>query len=97
MCLIVVDVSNVSFFTFVENPAPYTDRGSMETDQETRSACRFKKSWLKDCSGNEDKTYGFDTGKPCLIVKLNKIVNFRPQVSVFNIHTDKVDTSQVIC
>ncbi|XP_062306873.1 sodium/potassium-transporting ATPase subunit beta-1a [Osmerus eperlanus] len=62
-----------------EVPATYRDRGELESGDGVRKACRFKRTWLKGCSGMEDKTFGFQSGKPCLIVKLNRIVNFRPK------------------
>ncbi|XP_028301027.1 sodium/potassium-transporting ATPase subunit beta-1a [Gouania willdenowi] len=60
-------------------PQSYRDRGSVENDKEQRKACRFSKDWLDGCSGKPDETFGFKTGKPCMIVKLNRIVNFRPR------------------
>lgn len=45
-----------------------------------RKACRFPRSLLGPCSGIEDREFGFKDGKPCFIVKLNRIVNFRPKV-----------------
>ncbi|KAM9358116.1 sodium/potassium-transporting ATPase subunit beta-1a [Symphorus nematophorus] len=60
-------------------PQPYKDRGSMETDTAQRKACRFSRSLLGSCSGLSDTSFGFKSGKPCLIVKLNRIVNFRPK------------------
>lgn len=63
-----------------DTPQPYRERDSMESDQGQRKACSFKRSWLEGCSGKTDNTYGFQKGSPCIIVKLNRIVNFRPRV-----------------
>ncbi|KAK2835948.1 hypothetical protein Q5P01_016432 [Channa striata] len=60
-------------------PQTYKDRSTPEKDPGQRNACRFNRSWLGPCSGQQDSTYGFSSGKPCLIVKLNRIVNFRPR------------------
>ncbi|XP_037554219.1 sodium/potassium-transporting ATPase subunit beta-1a [Nematolebias whitei] len=64
-----------------DTPQHYKDRGSLESDSDgQRTACRFNRTLLKSCSGLSDGTYGFKEGKPCLIVKLNRIVNFLPRV-----------------
>nr|AZT78974.1 sodium/potassium-transporting ATPase subunit beta 1 subunit [Lateolabrax maculatus] len=60
-------------------PQPYKDRGTLENDVGQRKACRFSKVFLDVCSGDSDPTFGFKEGKPCIIVKLNRIVNFRPK------------------
>lgn len=38
-----------------------------------RKACRFKRSWLGECSGIEDKTFGYSNGKPCILLKMNRV------------------------
>ncbi|XP_024921354.1 sodium/potassium-transporting ATPase subunit beta-1a [Cynoglossus semilaevis] len=60
-------------------PDSYKDRGSAEAEAGQRMACRFYRSLLDKCSGESDASFGFKEGKPCLIVKLNRIVNFRPR------------------
>lgn len=86
-----------------DTPQPYKDRGTLENDVGQRKACRFSKVFLDVCSGDSDPTFGFKEGKPCIIVKLNRIVNFRPKVGLLHtsnnivfcyyrcIHTDKSD------
>lgn len=59
-------------------PQSYRDRGSLESEVGQRKACRFRRTWLGSCSG-DDPSFGFAEGKPCIIVKLNRIVNFRPR------------------
>lgn len=63
-------------------PGTYTERGSLESKEGQRKACRFQKSLLGSCSGDSDSTFGFSKGKPCIIVKLNRIVNYRPKVGL---------------
>jgi len=68
-----------------DQPDTYKMRGDLEGNEGQKRACRFKKAWLRGCSGNDDdNTYGFKDGKPCLIVKLNRIVYFRPRAPLKN-------------
>jgi len=66
-------------------PDTYKMRGDLEGTEGQRKACRFRKAWLDGCSGiNDAATFGFKEGKPCLIVKLNRIVYFRPRPPTTN-------------
>uniref|UniRef100_A0A8C2Z0N0 Sodium/potassium-transporting ATPase subunit beta n=1 Tax=Cyclopterus lumpus TaxID=8103 RepID=A0A8C2Z0N0_CYCLU len=60
----------------------FEDCGGEYDDQGQRKACRFHRSLLAGCSGESDPHYGFKDGKPCIIVKLNRVVNFRPKVVI---------------
>ncbi|KAM8872861.1 sodium/potassium-transporting ATPase subunit beta-1b [Synchiropus picturatus] len=62
-----------------DEPSSYKNRGDLESDMGVRKACMFSRRLLGPCSGVTDPHFGFKDGKPCLIVKLNRIVNFRPR------------------
>ncbi|TMS20525.1 sodium/potassium-transporting ATPase subunit beta-1a [Larimichthys crocea] len=67
-----------------DSPRPYTDRGPLEADTTQKKVCRFRRSLLGSCSGVDDPHFGFNEGKPCIIVKLNRIVFFRPKAPSSN-------------
>ncbi|XP_051915262.1 sodium/potassium-transporting ATPase subunit beta-1b [Hippocampus zosterae] len=69
-----------------DEPMGYKNRGDLESDTGVRRACRFSRSLLGPCAGldEKDKDFGFDKGQPCVVVKLNRIVNFRPRTPISN-------------
>uniref|UniRef100_A0A3Q2T407 Sodium/potassium-transporting ATPase subunit beta n=1 Tax=Fundulus heteroclitus TaxID=8078 RepID=A0A3Q2T407_FUNHE len=62
-----------------DTPGPYKDRSDGQDPPGQKKSCRFQKTLLESCSGKDDDTFGFKQGNPCLIVKLNRIVNYRPR------------------
>lgn len=49
-----------------------------EDDRDLKKVCRFKVDKLGDeCTWQKD--YGYDEGTPCVLLKLNKVYNWRPE------------------
>ncbi|XP_004915808.1 protein ATP1B4 isoform X2 [Xenopus tropicalis] len=46
-------------------------------DHEERKACQFSRSLLRNCSGIEDPSFGFAQGKPCILIKMNRILGYQ--------------------
>lgn len=66
-----------------DTPTEYKDRGPYNDAQGQKKVCKFRREWLENCSGLNDPSYGYKDGKPCILVKLNRIIGFKPQVSIF--------------
>ncbi|XP_068186520.1 potassium-transporting ATPase subunit beta-like [Antennarius striatus] len=44
----------------------------------TKWACPFMQSMLGACSGFQDPTFGYNCSMPCVIIKMNRIIDFLP-------------------
>ncbi|XP_078088775.1 sodium/potassium-transporting ATPase subunit beta-1-like [Mustelus asterias] len=62
-----------------DSPKAYIDRGPLDDSSGQKRVCKFNRKWLKNCSGLEDPSYGFADGRPCIVAKLNRIINFYPK------------------
>lgn len=69
------------FLPVVDTPADYKERGPYNDAQGQKKVCKFKREWLENCSGLQDNTFGYKEGKPCILVKLNRIIGFKPKAS----------------
>lgn len=60
-------------------PSEPKERGEFNHERGERKVCRFKLDWLGNCSGLNDESYGYKEGKPCIIIKLNRVLGFKPK------------------
>ncbi|XP_044144201.1 potassium-transporting ATPase subunit beta [Bufo gargarizans] len=44
----------------------------------TKHACQFTTDMLGNCSCDNDPTFGYASGQPCIYIKMNRIIQFMP-------------------
>lgn len=74
-------VHSVNVFVLSGVPSEPKERGDINHERGERKVCRFKLDWLGNCSGLNDESYGYREGKPCIIIKLNRVLGFKPKAS----------------
>lgn len=55
------------------SPGEYTLRE--EGEGLSQKACRFRRALLSFCSGLSDTNFGYHEGKPCVLLKMNRVPN----------------------
>ncbi|XP_029597022.1 potassium-transporting ATPase subunit beta-like [Salmo trutta] len=56
----------------------YFRQEKFEAPHHTKYSCRFTQSMLGRCSGLDEPTFGYNGTMPCVIIKMNRIINFLP-------------------
>ncbi|XP_026229559.1 sodium/potassium-transporting ATPase subunit beta-3a [Anabas testudineus] len=67
-----------------------------DTEDMTKKVCSFKRNSLSFCSGLSDTNYGYSEGKPCVLLKMNRIIGLKPHGEPYINCTAKTDTPIVI-
>lgn len=44
-----------------------------DTEEQMKEACRFKRDVLSLCSGLSDTNFGYSEGRPCVLLKMNRV------------------------
>uniref|UniRef100_A0A3B4Z136 Sodium/potassium-transporting ATPase subunit beta n=1 Tax=Stegastes partitus TaxID=144197 RepID=A0A3B4Z136_9TELE len=57
-------------------PGQYYDQD--DDSEMSKKACRFKRGSLSLCSGLSDTNFGYHDGKPCVLLKMNRIIGLKP-------------------
>ncbi|XP_041798584.1 potassium-transporting ATPase subunit beta-like [Chelmon rostratus] len=56
----------------------YFLQNTFSAPNHTKWACPFTQSMLGACSGSADPTFGYNSTMPCVIIKMNRIINYLP-------------------
>ncbi|KAJ0062090.1 hypothetical protein NL108_015678, partial [Boleophthalmus pectinirostris] len=56
----------------------YKQEDSGEVKNNPKRSCQFNRTILEACSGIGDPHYGYQEGKPCIIIKLNRVIGMLP-------------------
>nr|XP_019963856.1 PREDICTED: sodium/potassium-transporting ATPase subunit beta-2-like [Paralichthys olivaceus] len=56
----------------------FIQEDSGEVRNNPKRSCQFNRTMLEDCSGVSDRFYGYSRGQPCILIKLNRVINMLP-------------------
>uniref|UniRef100_A0A8C4P1E6 Sodium/potassium-transporting ATPase subunit beta n=1 Tax=Dicentrarchus labrax TaxID=13489 RepID=A0A8C4P1E6_DICLA len=56
----------------------FVQEDSGDVKNNPKRSCQFNRTILEDCSGMNDRYYGYESGKPCIIIKLNRVIGMLP-------------------
>uniref|UniRef100_A0A2H6NI54 Sodium/potassium-transporting ATPase subunit beta n=1 Tax=Micrurus carvalhoi TaxID=3147026 RepID=A0A2H6NI54_9SAUR len=71
---------DINFENCGNEPSPPRDRGPFDGTQGVLPSCKFFRNWLGNCSGIDDPNFGYEDGKPCVIIKLNRVLGYIPKL-----------------
>ncbi|XP_054457473.1 sodium/potassium-transporting ATPase subunit beta-2a isoform X1 [Anoplopoma fimbria] len=56
----------------------FIQEDSGEVRNNPKRSCQFNRTMLEECSGVSDGFYGYSSGQPCILIKLNRVIGMLP-------------------